>query len=64
MCCQQVSWYHNGVKIVPDDKRVSIVTEGKKRKLVIKDTLLADSGEISVRTNVDKSAANLKVACK
>ena len=59
-----VVWYHNGQRIHADDKRVMIVVDGKKRKLIIKDTLMADAGEISVRTNTDKSAANLKVACK
>ena len=59
----EVFWYHNGQRIHPDDKRVFIVAEGKKRKLIIKDTLLSDSGEITVKTNTDKSSANLKVAC-
>ena len=42
--------------------RVKIVSKGKKRKLVISDTLRADGGEISVHTNTDKSKCKLKVA--
>ena len=42
--------------------RVKIVSDGKKRKLVICDTLRADGGEISVKTNSDKSKCNLRVA--
>ena len=60
----EVTWYHDGKKISPDDKRVQIITEGKKRKLVIKDTLLADAGEITVKTNTDESSAKLRVACE
>ena len=59
-----VSWYHDGKKISGDDKRVQIVTEGKKRKLIIKDTLLTDAGDIQVKTNTDESKAKLRVACK
>ena len=36
--------------------------EGKKRKLIICDTLRADGGEISVKTNTDTSKCNLRVA--
>ena len=38
------------------------MSDGKKRKLVICDTLRADGGEISVKTNSDKSKCNLRVA--
>jgi len=38
------------------------VSDGKKRKLIISDTLRADGGEISVKTNTDKSKCNLRVA--
>ena len=41
---------------------MKIVSKGKKRKLVISDTLRADGGEISVHTNTDKSKCKLKVA--
>ena len=38
------------------------MSDGKKRKLIISDTLRADGGEISVKTNTDKSKCNLRVA--
>ena len=38
------------------------MSDGKKRKLIISDTLRADGGEISVQTNTDKSKCNLRVA--
>jgi hypothetical protein len=41
---------------------VKIIVEGKKRKLIICDTLRADTGEISVKTNTDASKCNLRVA--
>ena len=60
----EVSWYRDGKKINPDDGRVEIVVEGKKRKLVFKDTFLEDAGEITCKTNKDSSSCILKVARK
>ena len=59
-----MSWYQNGKKLNPDDKRVIVVSEGKKRKLIIKDTLLSDAGEITAKTNSDEAGCKLKVARK
>ena len=47
-----------------DSKRVQIVKDGKKRKLVFKDTLLSDAGDITVKTIMDESNAKLSVARK
>lgn len=58
----EVTWRLNGRPLSSDDPRVSISSEGKKRKLVINDMLLSDSGEVSVDTNVDSSKTALKVA--
>jgi titin len=58
----EVAWFVNGKKLNPDDKRVQISANGLKRRLIIKDALLADNGEVSAKTNVDKATANLKVA--
>merc|ERR1719361_3181605 len=58
----EVSWYRDGKKINPEDGRVEIVVEGKKRKLVFKDTHLEDAGEITCKTNRDSSSCVLKVA--
>ncbi len=59
-----VSWFQNGQEIKPDGKRVVIVADGKKRKLVIKDTLLSDAGEITCKTNTDEAGCKLDVARK
>lgn len=58
----EVSWYRDGKKITPEDGRVEIVIEGKKRKLVFKDTHSEDAGEINCKTNRDSSSCILKVA--
>ena len=42
--------------------QVIVVSDGRKRRLVIKDTLLSDAGEISARTNQDQADAKLRVA--
>jgi hypothetical protein len=46
------------------DGRVEIVVDGKKRKLVIKDTHLEDAGEITCKTNRDASSCKFQVKCK
>ena len=38
------------------------MSQGKKRKLIINDTLRADGGEISVKTNTETSKCNLRVS--
>ena len=43
---------------------MEIVVDGKKRKLIIKDTHLEDAGEITCKTNRDSSSCTLRVACK
>ena len=60
----EVSWFRDGKKINPEDGRVEIVVEGKKRKLIFKDTHLEDAGEITCKTNRDSSSCTLKVARK
>ena len=60
----EISWYRDGKKINPEDGRVEIVVEGKKRKLIFKDTHLEDAGEITCKTNRDSSSCTLKVARK
>ena len=58
----EVKWYKDGVEIIPDGKRIVIVKEGKKRKLVINGCKLEDAGQITAKTNADESTAPLKVA--
>ena len=59
-----VSWFIGGKKVNPDDKRFQVVVKGTVRKLIIKDTLLADAGEITAKTNVDCTSGKLRVARK
>lgn len=44
--------------------RIQIVSDGKKRKLVINGCKLEDAGNITCKTNADESSANLGVQCK
>merc|ERR1719381_361772 len=57
----EVKWYKDGVEIVPDGKRITIVSEGKKRKLIIKNCKLDDAGMISAKTNAEEVSAPLEV---
>ena len=57
----EVTWYLGTKKIVPDGERIIISGEGTKRKLIIKDVSMKDSGDISCKTNKDKSTAKLHV---
>merc|ERR1712088_1024359 len=54
-------WYKDGVEIVPDGKRIQIVSEGKKRKLIIKDCKIDDTAGITVKVPGDESSAPLNV---
>jgi len=57
----EVKWFKDGVEIIPDGKRVVIVKEGKKRKLVINGVKMEDAGQITAKTNADESTAPLNV---
>jgi len=56
-----VTWWKDGVQIVPDGKRVQIISEGKKRKLIIKNCKLEDTAMITAKTVGDESSAPLEV---
>jgi len=56
-----VRWFKDGVEIVPDGKRIQIVAEGKKRKLIIKNCKLDDAGMITAKTTGDEVSAPLEV---
>lgn len=60
----QVEWYHEGKLISADDPRFSIISNGKKRRLILKCAQLSDAGEICVKTNTQSSACQLNVCCK
>jgi len=57
----EVTWYLGTKKIVPDGEKIIASGEGTKRKLVIKNVTMKDAGEITCKTNKDKSTAKLHV---
>lgn len=57
-----VKWFKDGKEIVPDGKRIQIVSEGKKRKLIIKNCKIEDAGMIEAKTTADERSAPLGVA--
>ncbi|XP_073811656.1 projectin protein bent isoform X33 [Musca autumnalis] len=54
----EVQWWRNDEEIKPD-KRIQIIKDGRKRKLVIKDCKVSDSGMFKCTTNADKTEAEL-----
>lgn len=58
-----VQWFKGGQEIKPD-KRIQISKDGRKRKLVIKDSKVTDAGMYSCTTNADKTEAEITVNCK
>ena len=59
-----VAWYQNGEPIDLNSGRFEIIKIGKKRKLVLKCAALADSGNITVKTNMEQSSCQLNVQCE
>ena len=57
----EVTWFIGNKKVVPDGIRILVEVDGKKRRLIINDCQLKDAGEISCKTNKDKSSAMLHV---
>ena len=55
-----VKWFKDDVEI-QGDKRIEIVKDGRKRKIVIKDAKVSDSGKFSCVTNADKTIADIAV---
>lgn len=58
-----VKWFKNDEEVVPD-KRVQVVRDGRKRKLVIKDAKVTDAGQYSCVSNADKTEAEIIINCK
>lgn len=54
----EVKWFKNGEEITPD-KRVKVVKDGRKRKLVIEDAKVSDAGQYSCVSNADKTEAEI-----
>lgn len=55
-----VQWFKGGEEIKPD-KRISVVKDGRKRKLVIKDAKVTDAGQYSCTTNADKTESEIVI---
>ncbi|PSN48991.1 hypothetical protein C0J52_03867 [Blattella germanica] len=56
----EVTWLKNEEPVKPD-KRVQIIKDGRKRKIVIKDCKVTDAGHYSCSTNADKTECELLV---
>jgi len=59
----EVQWLRNGEEIKPD-KRIQIVKDGRKRKLVIKDCKVTDAGQFKCTTNADTTESEIIINCK
>lgn len=57
-----VTWFKDGEEIKPDEnKRITPVKDGRKRKLLIKDSKVSDAGQYSCVSNADKTQAELVI---
>jgi len=56
----EVKWFRDGEPLSPD-KRIQVLKEGKKRKLIFKDVKVSDQGMISCTTNADETKGELVV---
>lgn len=56
----EVKWLKNGEEL-QSDKRLEIIKDGRKRKLIIRDAKVSDSGEFSCVSNADKTNAEITV---
>lgn len=58
----EVTWFKDGEEIKPDDnKRIQLVKDGRKRKLVVKDSRVSDAGHYSCVSNADQTKAELVI---
>lgn len=55
-----VKWY-KGEEEIQSDKRIEIVSDGRKRKITIKDAKVSDAGQFSCVSNADKTLADITV---
>nr|CAD7586386.1 unnamed protein product [Timema genevievae] len=53
-----VKWFKNNEPVKPD-KRVQIIKDGRKRKLVIKDCKVTDAGNFTCESNADKTECEI-----
>lgn len=59
----EVQWWKGDEEVKPD-KRIKVVKEGRKRKLVISDAKVTDAGQYRCTTNADKTEAEIVINCK
>jgi Fibronectin type III domain/Immunoglobulin I-set domain len=55
-----VKWFKDDVEL-QNDKRIEIIKDGRKRKIVIKDAKVSDAGKFSCVSNADKTLADITV---
>lgn len=58
-----VKWTKNGEEVT-GDKRIEIVKDGRKRKLIIRDAKVIDTGDYVCTSNADETKAEIIVNCK
>jgi Fibronectin type III domain/Immunoglobulin I-set domain/Immunoglobulin domain len=55
-----VKWF-KGEEELQGDKRIEIIKDGRKRKIIIKDAKVSDAGQFSCVSNADKTIADITV---
>ena len=50
-----VKWFKDGVEVKPVSKKLEIIADGRKRKIIIKKAKVTDEGHYSCTTNADKT---------
>jgi len=59
----EVQWFKNGEEL-KQDKRIQIVKEGRKRKVIIKDAKITDAAMYKCTSNADTTEGEIVVDCK
>lgn len=59
-----VQWFKDGVEVVPDGKKVELVAEGRKRRLIIKKSKISDEGKYLCKTRGDETDCEVLVERK
>lgn len=57
----EVEWFKDGKKLAPVAKKLDIVAEGRKRKLIIKKAKVIDEAQYACTTNGDRTECELLV---
>lgn len=59
-----VTWFFKGQEITPIPKKIEILKDGRRRKLIIKKAKCTDEGEYMATTNADKTTCEVIVERK